>query len=103
MPNHSHDDQIEFSELDSEQISHLAKDYLDEKKELEESIRQIDTAKLISLASITIAASAVSLLASAPLTISVLGVISGLGALTVNTGSLAERLNELKRRRKIFR
>jgi RecJ-like exonuclease len=95
MSKSSHSDQsnIEFSQLTPEEISLLAEGYLANKQELEKSIRLIDIVKLSGFGSIFIT----SLVASAPFTALVIGVISGLTAMTINTESLAESLNKLKR------
>lgn len=97
MSESSHSDQsnsnTEFSQLTTEQLSRLAKGYLADKQELEKSIKLIDIVKLLGFGGIFIA----SLFASAPLTTSVIVVISGLTAVTISTESLAEILNKLKR------
>lgn len=86
---------IKFSELNTDQISELAQDYLDDKEELEKSIKQINTAKLIGLGSSIVLSAALS-----PVTLPLVAGAMGVTAVTLDTANLAERLNEWKNRRR---
>ena len=94
---HGHQSNTEFpestsgyiSELTQAQISHLAKDYYDDKQELEITIKQLGVAKLVGTSAVVLA----SLGLPPPIVL-----LGALIATTIDTKGLAVKVNELKRK-----
>jgi hypothetical protein len=88
---------LEFSELTSEEITNLAKDYLDSKQELEKSINSINSVKI----GVIVGSALITLVLASPLSTTAVILAPALATLGIDTASLAEKWNKWRKKRRI--